>query len=201
MRATNFDFDAGALCLDFANTAEWHASDQPQEKLNDISDLIAWGEAAGILDEAQARAEARRAEEAPDAAEAELRRAIQLRETIYRIFTANALEDELAPADLARLNEALAQAMARAALRPMAGGFSWSWDADERGVALVRWAAARSAAELLTSDQLDRVRQCADDRGCGDLLVDTSRNRSRRWCSMKTCGNRAKAKRHYARQQ
>ena len=78
-------------------------------------------------------------------------------------------------------------------------GFAWSWAEDVPGAALVTWAVARSAADLLTSDQLGRVRQCADDRGCGYLFVDTSRNRSRRWCSMKSCGNRAKAKRHYER--
>ena len=65
----------------------------------------------------------------------------------------------------------------------------------------ILWPVARSAGELLISDKLDRVRQCADDRGCGYLFVDTSRNRSRRWCSMESCGNRAKAHRHYQRQQ
>ena len=58
------------------------------------------------------------------------------------------------------------------------------------------WPVAHSAAELLISDDLDRVKQCADDRGCGWLFVDTSRNRSRRWCSMESCGNRAKVQRH-----
>ena len=56
----------------------------------------------------------------------------------------------------------------------------------------------RSAAELLVSDQLDRVREC-DGARCTWLFLDQSRNRSRRWCSMETCGNRAKARRHYRR--
>jgi predicted RNA-binding Zn ribbon-like protein len=60
---------------------------------------------------------------------------------------------------------------------------------------------ARSAADWLVSADVDRVRLCADDRGCGYLFVDTSRNRSRRWCSMESCGNRAKARRHYERHQ
>jgi len=53
----------------------------------------------------------------------------------------------------------------------------------------------------LTSEELDRVRECADDRGCGYLFMDTSRNRSRKWCDMRGCGNRAKAQRHYRRTQ
>lgn len=183
--------------MDFANTADWHASDQPQETLNDIPDLVAWGEAAGILSGHQARAAVRRASESPEASRAELDRAIKLREAIYRLFVANETGDEIAAADLERLNQVLSQAMARAVVHPVDGGFAWSWTNEAPGLELVSWAVARSAAELLTSDQLGRVRQCADDRGCGYLFVDTSRNGSRRWCSMKSCGNRAKAKRHY----
>jgi predicted RNA-binding Zn ribbon-like protein len=58
------------------------------------------------------------------------------------------------------------------------------------------WPVVRDAADLLTSKELNRVGRCADER-CGWLFVDTSRNRSRRWCSMESCGNRAKARRHY----
>ncbi len=63
------------------------------------------------------------------------------------------------------------------------------------------WPAAHSAARLLTDEKLrSSVRQCADDRGCGVFFLDRTRNHSRRWCSMKSCGNRAKAQRHYQRQ-
>lgn len=62
------------------------------------------------------------------------------------------------------------------------------------------WPVARSAAELLTSPDAQRVRECAL-RSCSWLFVDRSRNRRRRWCDMKTCGNRAKARRHYRRKQ
>ncbi|MCX6026505.1 MAG: CGNR zinc finger domain-containing protein [Chloroflexi bacterium] len=65
----------------------------------------------------------------------------------------------------------------------------------------VLWPVMRSAAELLTSDLASRVGQCQDDRGCGWLFIDTSRNHTRRWCAMGDCGNRAKARRHYLRTQ
>ena len=61
------------------------------------------------------------------------------------------------------------------------------------------WPVVQSAVDLMTSPELDRVGQCADDRGCGWLFVDTTKNRSRRWCDMRDCGNRAKARRHYAK--
>jgi predicted RNA-binding Zn ribbon-like protein len=79
--------------------------------------------------------------------------------------------------------------------------FAWDWAEEPVSLDRVLWVVARSAGELLTADKLDRVRQCADDHGCDYLFIDTSRNRSRRWCSMESCGNRAKARRHYKRQQ
>jgi predicted RNA-binding Zn ribbon-like protein len=59
---------------------------------------------------------------------------------------------------------------------------------------------AWSVAELLMSEDLHRVRECAGP-DCGWLFMDTSKNGSRRWCSMETCGNRAKARRHRERRQ
>jgi len=61
------------------------------------------------------------------------------------------------------------------------------------------WPVAWSAADLLTSGRVARVRACADRR-CGWMFLDASRSRRRRWCSMEACGNRAKARRHYRRQ-
>jgi len=54
--------------------------------------------------------------------------------------------------------------------------------------------------DLLTSDRLSAVRECAAD-DCAWLFLDESRNRSRRWCDMKVCGNRQKARLHYHRSQ
>jgi predicted RNA-binding Zn ribbon-like protein len=73
------------------------------------------------------------------------------------------------------------------------------WRGDESGLDGILWPILRSAARLLTDGDHSRLGQCADDRGCGYLFYDTSRNRSRRWCDMNSCGNRAKSQRHYAR--
>ncbi|WP_432027024.1 CGNR zinc finger domain-containing protein [Streptomyces sp. 1222.5] len=59
------------------------------------------------------------------------------------------------------------------------------------------WLAARNYLDLLTRAP-DRIRVCAGG-GCVLHFFDTSRNGTRRWCSMAACGNRAKASRHYAR--
>jgi predicted RNA-binding Zn ribbon-like protein len=90
--------------------------------------------------------------------------------------------------------------MQHARLIPGANGaLAWDWE-DEGGSAdLMLWPIARSAADVLTSPrELARVRQCPG-AGCGWVFLDETKNRSRRWCDMDVCGNRAKARRHYAR--
>ncbi len=196
-----FDLGVGIPCLDFANTVDWHAGPQPADRLRDYGDLLAWGEAAGLLSAGRRGDLARAAAADPAAAAAAFGRAVALREAIYRIFAALAAGQPASSEseDLAILNDALGPALAHLQIAPGAAGFTWAWRAGPADLDQVAWPVARSAGELLASDQLDRVRQCEDDRGCGYLFVDTSRNRSRRWCSMETCGNRAKARRHYRR--
>jgi predicted RNA-binding Zn ribbon-like protein len=82
---------------------------------------------------------------------------------------------------------------------PTQPGFAWTWpDEEELDLARLLWPVARSAAELLTSPDRQLVRECLGDN-CGWLFLDTSKNHRRTWCSMQGCGNRAKARRHYAR--
>ena len=189
---------SGRLCLDFANTADWHASDQPEERLNSYANLVAWAKGVGILTEGQAQqlasAVMNRSTEVADV----LARAIDLREAIFRIFSAISMGTSPAEADLAILNEVLAAALGRLQLVSTPDGFGWEWNAGGDRLDQMLWPVAQSAADLLTSEELNRVGQCADDN-CGWLFMDMSRNRSRRWCDMGDCGNRAKARRHYAR--
>src|SRR5207237_8218223 len=93
-------------------------------------------------------------------------------------------------------------ALAHARLAPVSAGYALHWPAAANAAALDRmlWPVAYSAADLLsTPELLGRVGECADDRGCGYLFLDMTKNRSRRWFDMKDCGNRAKARRHYER--
>lgn len=199
MSTNVFDLDAGALGLDFANTVDWHASDHPQDSLAGFADLLAWAQAAETVSPDQATALHRLAQNQPEKAQAAFERAIQLRGAIYRIFAALSRQKDADPDDLAVLNRALRSALAHMQIATTTNGFAWEWAESTGGFDQILWPVARSAGELLVSGRLDRIRQCADDRGCGYLFVDTSRNGSRRWCSMESCGNRAKAHRHYKR--
>ncbi|MCC6453746.1 MAG: ABATE domain-containing protein [Caldilineaceae bacterium] len=191
--------DAGKLCLEFANTSDWHASEQPVETIGSYQDLVAWATRVGVRSDESAAELLTQAQARPEMAAQIYSWAIELREAIYRIFSAIAEDQKPAAADLTLLNEALLCAYSLPEVVATEGGFGWRWRGDENGLDGMLWPILRSAATLLTAGELNRVGQCADDRGCGYLFYDTSRNRSRRWCDMNSCGNRAKSQRHYAR--
>lgn len=196
---TQLHLDEAFLCLDFTNTVEMHASGNPDERLNNYSDLVQWGITEGLLSVDEAQALLEKASQAPEDAQRSLRHAISLRETIYRILTALADEEEPAAQDLASFNQALSNAMAHTELIQVGNHFAWVYMHEPDDLDWILGPVVRSAADVLSSKDLRRIGQCADDRGCGWLFYDTSKNRSRRWCSMESCGNRAKAQRHYHR--
>jgi predicted RNA-binding Zn ribbon-like protein len=199
-KADRLSLLGGRLGLDFANTADWHASDQPVEFLTSYRELVAWSRHVGILTEHQVQHLLNEGARRPTDATAVLARAIALREAIYRIFSAVSHGHGPRAADLAVLNAELTTALAQSRIVPAAEGFVWAWAGRDDALDRMLWPVVHDVADLLTSGDLDRVGQCADDR-CGWLFVDVSRNRSRRWCSMEACGNRAKARRHYQRSQ
>jgi predicted RNA-binding Zn ribbon-like protein len=192
-----FDLSGGALCLDFANTMGDRRRAET-EKLHRPDDLLRWAEETGILDPAE-RARLRAGlGERPDSGDAALRGALRLREALFRIFSAVARGERPPGDDLAELNRTLAQALRHLRVEPSGERFHWTWTEGGERIEHLLWPVVRSAAELLTSVECGRVRECASDR-CTWLFVDRSRTHRRRWCDMKVCGNRAKARRHYER--
>ena len=190
----------GWLCLDFANTVDPRAGDENRDYVASYDDLVAWSRDAGALTAEEARRLETEGARHPAQAAATLRRAVELREAIYRIFSATSRGDAPAGPDLELLNRELARAMSRARIAPagQAPGWRWEWSGSETELDLPLFRVARSAAELLTSDVLGRARECSST-DCGWLFLDASKNRSRRWCTMEACGNRAKARRLYQR--
>jgi predicted RNA-binding Zn ribbon-like protein len=188
---------SGWLCLDFANTAEWHLSDHPAERLTSYAELIAWARSIGLLPDRTAQQLLRAADQRPAEAARVLERAVALREAIYHIFVAVAAGKSPSADDQATLNTELSRSMAKSRLVWNRANFDWDRQGEDGDLDQVLWWVLRSAIDLLTSEDVQRVGVCADDRGCGWLFYDTSRNRTRQWCSMRGCGNRAKARRHY----
>lgn len=187
----------GWLCLDFVNTVDRESDNYSEDWFTCYADLIAWGQYIEVLSSQQANQLFPIATQQPDLASAVFETAIALRETLYRIFSAIAAKHIVANRDLDTLNAALKDALHWQYLAATTKGFVWRWAESDR-LDCILWQIVRSASDLLTAKELSQVRECGSE-GCGWIFVDTSRNRSRRWCDMETCGNRAKAHRHYER--
>jgi predicted RNA-binding Zn ribbon-like protein len=194
----------GSLCLDFVNTVRGRISRSVSRSVKDYADrvvgerldsydaLLRWGTLVGVLTTREAKSLSRSAAATPSRAVAVLERSLTVREAMYRVFKA-ALEGWAPrPKDLAALNRELqiARMHERLVASPRPG---WEWD-ETMALDRVLWPVVRSAGELLTSADLERVGQCPGDE-CGWLFLDTSRARRRQWCDMAECGNLAKVRR------
>ena len=200
MRSTDylFELDGGRLCLDFANTLQASGDDH----INTYADLIVFAAQAKLLDPEDAawlRAEGGRDHATADGM---LVRAKRLRGVISNIFSAVAAGKPASERDLFHLNFELSADLTHARVLPSeaAGEARYRWGFEGRNLDAPLWPISRSAADLLTSEaDLRKVRQCGGS-DCNWLFLDTSKNRTRQWCSMQSCGNREKARRHYERQ-
>ena len=196
-----FELMGGRLALDFTNTVSGKRLVAPIERLNAYPDLVSWGRQVGALDAAQARRLLSEADRDPDAAARALREAIDFREALFRAFRAVAEGAPPAAEDLDHLSRVLQRGRSRERLVCRGAACALGWPEDDASLDRMLWPVARSASDILTTGLASRVRLCeatATD-GCGWLFLDETRNRSRRWCSMRDCGNRAKARRHYRR--
>src|SRR4051812_21040765 len=119
-----FDFCGGHLAVDFTNTVGSRGDQaEREEHFSTFGDVVAWAEAAGIVTRQQAGKLRAGAAAHPDAARRELRRTLDLRESLYRVLAAVARRAAPRAADLAALNRFVAEMYAGAALAPSATGF------------------------------------------------------------------------------
>lgn len=192
----------GALCLDFVNTLNGHRDgplgEPRHEYLTDYRDLVLWSRHAGILTQKDAEKLLKQASQYPDEAHRVLNEAISFRETLYRIFKSWTISVSSRDDDLVELNRTRVNVLAQSRIVAFPGGFRVDWQNDSLALDRMLTPLVLSAADLLTSDDLGKLRECDGDV-CDWLFVDRSRNHLRRWCSMDHCGNRAKSRRQYER--
>lgn len=207
-----FKLVGGDASLDFVNTVSGRSSNPNKtngrnysdfyraDKLENYTDLIAWSVKAGLLDEKNTKRLLQIAATDEQAAEKVFKRAIVLRESVYRLFKSVVEGWQPEAEDLEKLNRELAVARRRQKLAAAENGFAYEWIDSEAALELMLWQISESAAEMLLRGDLSRIHQCGSDV-CNWLFLDTSRNRSRQWCDMKDCGNLAKVRRFRQRQQ
>jgi predicted RNA-binding Zn ribbon-like protein len=193
-----FDLSGGCLCLDFANTVDHRRSGNPEDKLGGYQELVAFGQQTGVFSVSEAQHLRREGRKNFTAASRLFTEAIGVREMIFRIMTAVANESAAAAEDVLTINAALQEVNRRSLLAPGCGHTAWRLAERDSGVSRLTGRIVRSAVEVLTSGDIERVRQCAAGT-CSWLFLDRSRSRNRRWCEMRTCGSRHKARAYYRR--
>jgi predicted RNA-binding Zn ribbon-like protein len=204
-------FVGGTLCLDFVNTVDvWTNGDSGtdrhpygdtplREQLVDYEALAQWGQLAQVLGAREGRQLIGQGQLDSVAASGVLQRARLLRRSLYRLFKSILHGWKPDPADLDVLNGELAIARAHERLVHHRGGFEWRFEVLPNELDRILWPVASSAAELLCSAELAKLRQCRSTQ-CGWLFLDTTRNHSRSWCDMSDCGNLNKVRRFRQKQ-
>ncbi|MCD2196832.1 CGNR zinc finger domain-containing protein [Actinomycetospora endophytica] len=190
------DFVGGHVALDVTNTVGGFRRERV-ERIATYADLLAWARTAEVVDDEEAGALTALAEVSPDKAEAALHDVRNFREALHRWLAAAVSETAPDDPDRVRVAHDVAEAFRDARLAPdPTSGPAWLLTVDDVGLALPARRLALATAALLASDDRHRIGLCGR---CSWLFLDPSPSRRRRWCSMATCGNRAKAARHHAR--
>jgi predicted RNA-binding Zn ribbon-like protein len=178
-------------CLAFSNTVSSRNDPGRDEHLHSLEDIQAWMVKKGLLAEDIALS-------GEDSRSFD--RAIRLREAIFNLGSALAARRSPPGDDLSELNWNVQRAIVAAKICSEAETLMWDLSGLRTSISGAVGLLALSAAGLFTSERADRVRECNNET-CGWLFLDLSKNRSRKWCDMSDCGNVAKARRYYAKQQ
>lgn len=195
-KGTLFDLCGGHPALDLVNSLDNRfRADGPNEMLASYADLLRFVEESGLLSHQQVRV-LRRVGESEAATQA-LHSAHELREATAALLYSSLEGKQPRPQDVRMLEKNFLNAARHRELR-WGPGLAWAWGRYENEPEVPVWALAESVADILLSSDMTSVRTCAADT-CRWLFLDTSKNHTRRWCNMKVCGNRMKARRFQAR--
>ena len=190
-----FQLVAGHPVLDLVNTLDWRfRASGPEELLDGYDDLLRFSAQSMLLTARQAQ---RLREVPPSIAGKVLRSTKDLREATSQILYA--IMDARTPpvGAIKKLDQHIRNAQANRTLRWSQSRLELSWPGTQADAQLPLWLLAQSAFDLLTGETMQRLRSC-DNPECRWLFLDTSKNHTRRWCDMKLCGNRMKARRFKA---
>jgi predicted RNA-binding Zn ribbon-like protein len=192
---------AGHPALELVNTLDLRFSTNPEELLPTYGDLLRLAAQLRLMTAQQARKLARTVPEKD--AQRVLRSTVELREALAAVLYAwldRGKRVRPPGKQLEKLERYFHDAALHRSLRLEKSQLAWSWAGAEQRAEIPLWKLAQAASDLLVSSDSEWVKDCGDP-ACRWLFLDLSKNHSRRWCDMKTCGNRMKARRHQARLQ
>lgn len=192
----SFQLIAGNPALDLVNTLDWRFRESgAEELLPDYQQLVDFAEESALLDAKRARQLKRNADSS--AANRVLEQVRALREVLADLIYAGLDGVDASSTSMQTLEKFLREARAQARLVRNGTRLQWDWAGAESKAEFPLWLLTRAASRLMLSENVEKVRACANPE-CRWLFLDTSKNHTRRWCDMKLCGNRMKARRFKA---
>jgi predicted RNA-binding Zn ribbon-like protein len=189
---------SGHPALDFANTAGWHASEQRSEWLTSYGEWLAWLREGKVLPGPAIATLADESKGDPSRSQRALRKVIEHRELVYRVFTAVAHGRVPDASDLDAMHRARVAALDAAKPTWERGRLVLRWTSDASDLLAPLHPLMSAAGDLLEASPGERLRQCGN-HPCGWLFLDQSKNGSRRWCTSAECGNASRVREFRAR--
>lgn len=193
---TDMDLTGGAACLDFVNTGL--DFDQPVERLHTYSDLLVLIHRLDLLDRDVLDKLVALAQADADQASSALSKARQVRQSMLAVLAALVKEEleGLSASVLTSFNGHINEALVKQGFSRQTNVLTLDWQGFETNLLQAIWVFSLSAYELLRSQDQLRIKRCG---ACGWYFLDATKNRSRRWCDMQSCGSQQKARRYYQR--
>jgi predicted RNA-binding Zn ribbon-like protein len=194
----DFIFLSNYLCLDFANTKVLE-NGYVRDLIPDFKTFLDWLVAAHIIQSDEAAFYVDSFSQNAKADEM-LQRVYQLRDAI-RLLAENLSEGLRVDGEwnvIETVNTIYRKCRGFLQIEATDGGLKETFVCDTKGMAQLLLPIAKSVSELLRGGNSAYIRSCSNPN-CILFFYDTSKNHSRRWCNMDTCGNRVKVSAHYRR--
>lgn len=189
------ELDGGSLCLNFVNSVRNRFEDPLFEFIVTPEDLILWGSRTQIFEKNYTRGLKKYILKNQEKAKHDLKKILKTRELLYRIFRKLSQKETPEDKDILLFNKELSLVLRHLSLEITDSlEIKMIWDNQPSGLLWTLFPIIKSAFDLLISDLRNRIKECPQ---CGWLYLDNSKNNSRLWCNMKTCGNTIKIKRYY----
>jgi predicted RNA-binding Zn ribbon-like protein len=189
--------DGNCLVFNFINTVHSRTEDdEPFEYLSSYKKLLEWCERLEVLPLDRIKKLSAFSDSHPETTARSLKEIIVAREMLYRFFSNIAAGEPVGESDLDAFNQLLSKSLKKLRFISEGKNVRLDWEDEEPDLKEPIWRVMKSAYDVLTEEAFERIKEC---EACGWVFLDQSKNRSRRWCSMESCGSNYKAKKYYHR--
>jgi predicted RNA-binding Zn ribbon-like protein len=186
--------DGGCFCFDFTNTMHSRVDENTYDYINSYDNIMDWSERVKLLPKERLRELRRYADQNKKEAEQKLKDIIDKREVLYTVFSSIICNKISNGSVTEKFNDTLSDSLSKLRLQMIKQKINIGWDENEIDLMEPLWAVYKNAFDIITSAPINRIKEC---KACGWLFLDKSKNNSRTWCNMQSCGSIEKSKRYY----